>query len=227
MKPKIIAIIPARGGSKGIPRKNIQMLAGLPLIAHTIKEALQSQYVDTVVVSTEDQEIANISKRYGSEIVERPEKIAKDDSPTIDAILHVLRNYEAKNKKYDVVVLLQPTSPLKSSFDIDTAIELFIRNDCDSLISVCETTHTPYWCYNIKESYLNPIFDKESQKRRQDLPETYRPNGAIFIAYTEIIKNKKDFVTKKTIPYIMSIERSIDIDTEFDLLFANYLMGKT
>jgi len=129
--PKVIlAIIPARGGSKRLPKKNVRILRGKPLIFYTIDTANKSKYLDRVIVSTDDKKIAEISAKYGAEVIERPKKLARDDSPIIDAIFHVLNKIEA-----DIVVLLQPTSPLRTAKDIDEAINLFIDNKCDSVIS--------------------------------------------------------------------------------------------
>ena len=143
MKNKIIAIIPARGGSKGISRKNIKSLAGKPLIAYSIEAALKSKYINSVVVSTEDEEIAKISEKCGAEVIERPEELAKDEKPTIDVIFQVLEILRMKNHTPDIVVLLQPTSPLRDTEDIDNAIELFLNGGCESVVSVCEVEHPP------------------------------------------------------------------------------------
>ena len=125
-KPKIIAIIPARGGSKGVPQKNIRNLAEKPLIAYSIEAGTASKYIDMVVVSTEDQEITTISEKYGAEVVKRPDSLAQDDSPTIDAVFHVIESLNIQNEKLTIVVLLQPTSPLRNSQDIDSAIKLLL-----------------------------------------------------------------------------------------------------
>lgn len=224
MKPKTISIIPARGGSKGVPRKNIKLFAGKPLIAHTIEEALKSKYLDTVIVSTEDQEVENISKEYGAKVVKRPNILAKDNSPTIDAIFHVLEFLKIQNEEQTVVVLLQPTSPLRNFQDIDNAINLFLTNECESVISVCESEHPPYWAYKIDHNYLNPILDSRYLKmRRQDLPKSYMPNGAIYVSAVKFLQEYRNFNSSKTLPYIMPSIRSIDIDNILDFNFAEFL----
>ncbi len=226
---EILAIIPARGGSKGVPRKNIRLLVGKPLIAYSIEAALKSRYIDRVVVSTEDEEIAETARRWGAEVIRRPKKLARDDTPTIDVIIHVL-DYLRKEEKYipDIVVLLQPTSPLRTREDIDNAIEHFLNNqDCLSLVSVTEFEHPPWWALKIENGYLSPIFNEEYiRMRRQDLPKAYKPNGAIFISTPKVLYEYKTFYTPKTIAYIMPPERSIDIDTEFDFLIAEFLIKK-
>ncbi|WP_424355974.1 cytidylyltransferase domain-containing protein [Methanobacterium sp. MBAC-LM] len=221
----ILAIIPARGGSKGVPRKNIKKIAGKPLIAHTIESAVKSKYINKVIVSTEDQEIANISKEYGAEVIERPEKLALDDSSTIDAVFHSINHLKMENYTPDVVVLLQPTSPLRTVQDIDGSIEFFCKKDCESVISICEFEHPPYWSLKIENSYLKPAFgDKYFKMRRQDLPTSYLPNGAIFISNPQNLASYESFYCKKTLPYLMSLENSVDIDTELDFKIAETIL---
>ncbi len=222
----ILTIIPARGGSKGVPRKNIKLIDGKPLIAHSIESAIKSKLINKIVVSTDNTIIAQISKKYNAEILMRPKKLAKDDSLTIDVITHTLDSLK-KEKGFiaDLLVLLQPTSPLRTSKDIDNAIKLFLDNYCDSIISVSELEHSPYWSLKLKNSYLKPNFGKEYfKKRRQDLPTLYSPNGAIFISTPQYLKKHKTFYSEKTIPYIMPAERSIDIDTELDFKLAEILL---
>ena len=224
---KILALIPARGGSKGLPRKNIKPLLGKPLIAWTVEQAKNSKYIDKVVVSTDDEEIAEISKKYGAEVpFLRPKELARDDSPTIDAIIHAINWFEERGEFFDILILLQPTSPLRTTEDIDNAIELFLNNkDALSLISVKENEHPPFWSLEIENKFLKPLFGEEYfKKRRQELPKSYMPNGAIFISYVDILKKYKTFYTPKTIAYIMPPERSIDIDNEFDFLLAEFIL---
>jgi N-acylneuraminate cytidylyltransferase len=143
----------------------------------------------------------------------------------LDAILHVLEQCEIQGMHPEIVVLLQPTSPLRTSSDIDAAIELFMHSNCDSVISVVKANHPPYWNMVFAGSYLRPIFDEKSLKmRRQDLPKTYLPNGAIYIASTETLKMNHSFYCPKTKPYIMAAENSVDIYSKFDLFFAEALM---
>jgi CMP-N-acetylneuraminic acid synthetase len=221
-----IAIIPARGGSKGIPRKNIRLLGGKPLIAYTIETALKSKYIDIVVVSTEDEEIAGISKKFGAEVIERPEELAGDESPTIDAIKHVIQTLREKdNYNPDIVVLLQPTTPLRIVEDINNAVELFLNNDCESVVSVCKAN--PYWCLTIKDKHLEPTFGWDYfYKRRQDLLHSYSLNGVIYITTIENLNKYNSFFNKKIIPYIMPYERSIDIDEEIDFKLAEFFLRR-
>jgi N-acylneuraminate cytidylyltransferase len=227
-KNKIIAIIPARGGSKGIPRKNIRLLAGKPLIVYTIEAALKSKYLDRVIVSTEDREIAEISKKYGAETIKRPKTLARDGAKTIDAIFHLLSVLKKEKCEPKIIILLQPTSPLRTVNDINKAVEFFLENKCKSVISVCEPDHSFYGLLKIEKKYLKPIFHwKYFKQRRQTLPKTYIPNGAIFISAPKTLKKYKSFYNNKILPFTMPLERSIDIDNEIDFFIAeSYLNNK-
>jgi CMP-N,N'-diacetyllegionaminic acid synthase len=223
----ILAIIPARGGSKGVPGKNIKLLAGKPLITYSIEAAIESEYINRVVVSTDDDEVAQVSKRYGAEVIKRPGKLAQDDSLTIDAVIHVLNAIEKEGYSVDIVVLLQPTSPLRTQEDVDSAINLFIENmdKCNSLVSVCEFDHSHYWSLKVEGDYLKPNFGEEYFKmRRQDLPKLYMPNGSIFISKKESLLNSKSFYNGNTIPYLMKTEASVDIDTIMDFKLAGLIL---
>lgn len=225
-KLKIFTIIPARRGSKGIAGKNIKTLNGKPLICHTIEAALKSRYLNEVFVSTNDQLIAKISKNCGAEIIERPDELAKDDSPIINAVLHTIDTIKDASDK-DIIILLQPTSPLRNTADIDTALEMFIKTDCDSLISMCKVEHSPYWCFRYDYGKLKSLLgDEYLQMRRQELPAVYRPNGAIFISTIANLHRNNGFYCDKIVPHIMPTERSIDIDEEIDFAFAELLMQR-
>ena len=221
-------MIPARGGSKGILKKNIKKLLGKPLLAWTIEAAKKSEYIDKIIVSTENEEIAEISKKYGAEVpFLRPEELAKDKSLTIDAIFHALEVLKEQNYNPNIVILLQPTSPLRNAEDIDSAIDLFLDADCESVVSVCEVEHSPYWCFEIEKGYLRSLFgDEYLRMRRQDLEGVYVPNGAIYISTPRTLYKCKSFYCNHTIPYIMPIKRSIDIDNEIDFMLAESVVQK-
>lgn len=226
MKEQILAIIPARGGSKTLPRKNIKKLKGIPLIAHTILSAKNSKYITRTVVSTDDNEIACIAKTYGAEIpFLRPQNLAGDSSPTIDSILNML-DYLEKHEKYypDYVLLLQCTSPLRNTKHIDESIEKLLSSNFDGIISICNAEVNPYWTNILNKDKLQ-YFIKEGKQitRRQDLPEIYRYNGAIFLAKTETLKKEKTFEVENLTGYIMDEYSSIDIDTEIDFTIAEII----
>lgn len=225
----VVAIIPARGGSKGIPRKNIRDLNGKPLISYTIEEALKSKYIDRVIVSTEDLEIAKISKSFGAEVpFLRPKELAQDDTPGIEPIIHAI-NYLLNDEKYnfDYVMCLQCTSPLRNSNQIDEAIDEIYKKDADSAVSVCESEVNPYWMKVIKDGkMIDYISDNKFYARRQDLPTVYRLNGAIYIAKVGIILKNKNWYTDNTVPIIMDKISSVDIDDEIDFKFAEFLLKR-
>lgn len=221
----IISIITARGGSKGIPRKNVKLLNNKPLIYYSIASSLNCELIKNTYVTTEDKEIMELSLKYGSEIIKRPEKLSQDESSSVDVILHALDYLEDKKELPNFFVLLQPTSPLRTSEDITQSINLFIENECDALISVCKLDHGSMLNFSINKNYLVPNCDeKYLNSRRQDLPTYYSPNGAIYIITPEIIRKEKTFIPQKTIPYIMPYERSVDLDTMFDFKLAEFLL---
>jgi CMP-N-acetylneuraminic acid synthetase len=217
-----LAIIPARGGSKRLPRKNILNLAGKPLIAWSIEAGLNSEYIDKVIVTSDDDEILEISRKFGADIIKRPDELASDTATTFDAIKHTVENL----KKYDYIVLLQPTSPLRNEKHIDDAIELLESKKADAIISVCEMDHSPLWSNILPEdlSMKNFLREEVLNKRSQDLEKYYRLNGAIYICKTEKLLEEESFFLKNNIfAYIMDRNSSIDIDEEIDFKIAEVL----
>ncbi|HOE93696.1 MAG TPA: acylneuraminate cytidylyltransferase family protein [Methanofastidiosum sp.] len=220
---RIICLIPARGGSKGLKRKNIKLFGGEPLIAHTIKAAINSKLIDNIYVSTEDEEISQISKNYGALVSKRPKELAKDETKTIEVLLDFLNNLNFDKDKL-IIILLQPTSPLRTTQDIDDSINVFLEGKCESVISVCKINHSPLWSFKFEEGYLKPFFKQEYlEQRRQELPILYAPNGAIYISTPKTLNEYLSFFGNKTIPYIMPFERSIDIDSEEDFNLAEII----
>lgn len=228
---KIIALIPARGGSKGIFRKNIRPLCGKPLIAWTIEQANKSRYLDKVIVSTDDREIARISTKYGANApFLRPKKLATDRARLIDVVLHSLRWLKDNCETYDLLMVLQPTSPLRLSRDIDKAIRLLFSKRGKSIISVCEVIeYNPYFINTLPKDFSMEYFEPKHLmgKNRQEMPKFYKMNGAIYLAFSNFWVAKKSYLGKKTYAYLMPKERSIDIDNEFDLKFAEFLIKTT
>lgn len=212
----ILAVIPARGGSKGVPRKNIRDVGGKPLLSWTIEEAKKSVYIDRLIVSTDDEEIADVARQYECEVpFLRPSHLAMDDTPGIAPVLHALDVLP----KYDYVVLLQPTSPLRQVIDIDGCIEKCLHEQANACVSVTLTEKTPYWMYKMTEEHmLEPVIEIEKPyTRRQDIPEVFALNGAVYIAKTNWLQETNSFLEKETLGYVMPKERSIDIDSELDL----------
>ena len=226
MKRNILAVIPARGSSKGVPRKNVRLLCGKPLIVYTIEAALSSKLIDRVVVSTEDKEIAEISKEYGAEVISRPTELAQDATPSLPVFQHSIRHLEeVKDYHPEIIVILQPTSPLRIADDIDRLIEEFLKGSYHSIASVCEVEHPPHWMYTIVGERLKPLIENgKNVVRRQDVRKVYRLNGAIYVTSRDIIMKENRVLGRDTKAYIMPFERSIDIDTELDLKLAELLM---
>lgn len=223
----IIGIIPARWGSKGVPYKNIRLLNGKPLVAWTIETALASKYLDKVIVSTDNGLIAETSVKYGAEVpFRRPKKYATDKSRSIDVILHAIKWLEGHNEFYDYFMMLQPTSPLRISEDIDKAIELLFTKNAMAIVSVCETDHHPYWSNMLSsDGGMKDFLERDvMNKTRQELPVYYRLNGAIYLANKDYLKTQCGFIGEKTYAYIMPRERSIDIDCEIDMGHAEFMM---
>ena len=226
----MLAIIPARSGSKGIPFKNIKILHGKPLIVWTIESALKANNVDRIIISTDDEDIANVCKDTGVEIpFMRPKELAKDNSLAIDNYIYTIERLNTDfNSNYKEFIVLLPTSPLRNSIDIDGAIELFYKKKADSVISCVEMSHVPLWakkiCKNGKiENYFNIEIDN---KNRQDFEKAYIPNGAIYVLKYSLLKEKYSYYSENTYPYIMPRERSIDIDDLLDFKFVEFLMRK-
>jgi len=225
----IIAIIPARGGSKGIIKKNIKNLSGKPLISYTIKNALKSKCIDKLFVSTDDREIAEISEKFNVKVpFLRPKKLAKDNTPTSEMILYVLKQFEKKKEFYDIVVLLQPTSPLRKNDDIDNAINLFIDNynKADSLVSVGEVhMENPFIIKKIESGFVSPLIEKtENFFQRQQLPKVYFPYGVIYLSKVDMFKKYKTFYQKRTIPYFIERWQNYEIDDIYDFLIVERIL---
>jgi len=218
-----LAVVPARGGSKRLPRKNILDLGNKPLIAWSIEAGLNSRYVDKVIVSSDDDEILNIAKKYNSEIIKRPASLASDTATSFDALKHTIENVET----YDYIILLQPTSPLRSSQHIDEAIELLMSKNADAIISITEMDHSPLWSNTLSEDGDMSTFLREEVKniRSQDLEKYYRINGAIYICETErLLKKENFFIDDNIFSYVMDRKSSIDIDEDIDFHLAQYLI---
>ncbi|MBC3797059.1 acylneuraminate cytidylyltransferase family protein [Acetobacterium tundrae] len=232
---RFLAIIPARGGSKSIPKKNIKDLIDKPLIVWSIQAAKKSKYLDRIIVSTDDEEIKNVSLDYGAEVpFLRPQELAKDDTPSSEAIYYTMKKLiDDANEKFEYLILLQPTSPLRDEKHIDNAIEMLLekKEQFDSLVSVTELEHPVYWNRVIgSRQELNSFleYDKDKLFRRQDFEKTFRLNGAIYLIEVGIFMKYKSFETDSTMAFFMDRISSTDIDTKDDFEIAEfYLRNKT
>lgn len=220
---KVLALIPARGGSKGIKNKNIIDLNGLPLIAYSIRAAKESKYIDDVIVSTDSLEIQEISNQYGAETpFIRPQRLASDTAATLDTVLHALNEMKMLGRLYDIVILLQPTSPLRTGEDIDGAVELFERTGEEGVAAVSEVSDSPVLMRKVEaDGRLERFLSQNSSIRRQDMEKTYRINGSIYINLVSKVDSNTSF-NDNPIGYIMAKRHSVDIDEWVDLEIAKY-----
>ncbi|NBK99872.1 MAG: acylneuraminate cytidylyltransferase family protein, partial [Erysipelotrichia bacterium] len=215
---KILALITARGGSKGIPNKNIKLLGGKPLIAWTIDEAKKSAYIDHLILSSDSEEIIRVARSYGCDVpFVRPSELASDTSSSIDAILHAL---SVIDEDFDYLMLLQPTSPFRKVDDIDKVIEQTINRNLDLMISVARYKKHPSYLYKIENDKLIPYIETNKQLRRQDMPETYEHNGAIYFSTLKHMLENKTYNTPNATPYEMHGLVNLDIDTQEDWDYA-------
>ena len=220
----LVAIIPARGGSKGIPNKNLKEFKGKPLIQWTIEQAHKSEYIDRVIVSTDSNEIANISRKLGAEVpFIRPKYLAKDTTSMIETVIYTLDNL----KEINDLILLQPTSPLRRVADINNIVRLRSDNNRSSAVSVKEISDYPEWMIRIKNKHISSYCtNTKSAKRRQDLEKIYILNGSLYLTTRRHIYTNQSFISYETIPYIMKKEFSIDIDDESDWNYAEFIYDK-
>ncbi|GCD11347.1 acylneuraminate cytidylyltransferase family protein [Clostridium tagluense] len=226
---RFLAIIPARGGSKGIPNKNIMAICGKPLIAYTIEAGKKSKYIDEIIVSTDSDVIKVIAQQYGAVVpFLRPEELSSDSAKSIDVVIHAIDFYKNNNIAFDYVILLQPTSPLRTFEHLDEAIEKIIESSRTSLVSVCEAEENPILMRNIENDKLKEVISFEGTNlRRQDLPTFYIFNGALYINSTDMLVDEKKFVNEDTIPYVMDKESSVDIDTMLDARLVELLIKES
>ena len=224
---KVLALIPARGGSKGIKDKNIYPLCGKPLIAYSIDSAKRSKYIDEIVVSTDSIKIAEVAKNYGAYVpFLRPVELASDTAKSIDAIVHAIKWLEDRNEKFDIFVLLQPTSPLRTVEDLDGALEKFVDNGEKSLVAVSLVSDNPILIRTINaDGTMEKLLDLQSTVRRQDMKNYYRVNGSIYINKVSEI-NADTSLNDNEIPYIVKPENAIDIDEKKDLVLAEWYLGQ-
>ena len=222
---KTFALIPARGGSKGIPRKNIKLIAGKPLISWTIEAALRSSLLSAIVVSTDDYEIAEVARLAGAQVpFIRPKELAQDHTPGLDPVLHAFD----KLPQYDSVLLLQPTSPLRTTDDIDGLLNLVRNTKKQSAVSICEAETHPYWTYRINaDQTLAKFMDVATVARRQDLPSIFSLNGAMYFAGANWLRESRSLVSSETLAYVMPKERSVDLDTPLDWKIAELLLKES
>jgi CMP-N,N'-diacetyllegionaminic acid synthase len=220
----VLAVIPARGGSKGLPGKNILDLAGKPMIAWTIEAAQESNVIDRLILSSDDEDIIDVAKEWECEVpFTRPAALAGDTSTSIDVALHAL---DSISQQYEYIVWLQPTVPLRLAEDIDKAIQICQTQNAPSCVSVVAAGKSPYWMYSLgKDNAMQPIMPQDlSSCQRQELPPAYTLNGAVYVTKTDWLRKHKKFMNGGSYAHIMPPERSIDIDSELDFKIAGMLL---
>lgn len=230
MKPKILALIPARGGSKGLHKKNIRPLLGKPLIAWTIEEAKKSKYIDKIIVSTDDEEIARISQENGADVpFLRPKEFAMDSSKTADVILHALDFLERQKEQYSLIVLLEPTSPLRDAADIDTCIKrLLERPEAKAVVSVAklESGHPEFNVIINPHGFIRNCNDSSNFNilRRQELKDVFFFDGSVYISWIDTFRDKRSFYHELTLAYIIQKYKLMEIDDLSDFICVEALM---
>lgn len=223
---RVLAVVPARGGSKGLPGKNVRPLAGRPLIAYTLAAARAARTLDRIVVSTDVEEIARVGREWGGEVpFMRPAALAEDATPTWPVLRHAVEEMDRRGYRCDVVVTLQPTSPLRLAEDIDAAVRMFVDDDCDSVVSVVESKAHPSRMRTIRDGWVHTfVSDQFELKQRQQFERLYLENGAIYATRLDVLLNKGCILGPATRAVIMPQERSVDIDDELDLRLAEMLI---
>ena len=221
---KVLALITARGGSKGLPGKNIRLLGGKPLVAWSVEQALAAPSIDRVVISSDDPAIIAAAVAAGAEApFVRPPELARDDTPSAPVVIHAL---DALGEAFDWLVLLQPTSPLRVPEDLEGALAACVAADAPACVGVTEAAKSPYWMYRMDEQgRLSRLLESGGATRRQDLPPAFAANGAVFVAKIPWFRQSLTFMAEGTIGYVMPSERSVDIDSALDLRLAELLLA--
>lgn len=228
-KPKVLALIPARGGSRRLPGKNLLKLCGEPITVWSVKAAQQSKYVDRIVVSTDSDEIAEVARAAGADVpFMRPNYLASDTASSLDVVKHALNELNQKGQCYEFIVLLQPTSPLRTSKHIDESFELLQSKDADAIVGVTELDHPIELTNRLPDDLsMKGFFATDSHLRSQEFPKRYRVNGAIYLVRVEsLIKENTIFLSDRIYAYKMDREVSVDIDTPYDLKLADALFDR-
>lgn len=223
---RVLGVIPARAGSKGLPGKNLKPLIGKPLLAWAIEQAKKSKYIDRLILSSEDPKIISVAREWGCEVpFLRPAELARDEIPAVDVVLHAI---DAISENYRWVILLQPTSPLRLAKDIDACIEICANDNAPACASVTEVKEHPFWMFTIdKSNCLVPLIKQGSMPNcRQFLPKICVLNGAVFVARSDWLRQNRTFFNADTRACFLPQERSLDIDTELDLKICEVLLNE-
>jgi len=223
----LIALVPARGGSKGLPRKNLRLLSGQPMLEYTLRAALESRYVDQVVLSSDDPEILDLAGERSIQRILRPAEAASDMASADDVVRHLLSVLQPQQLEGDPYLMyLQPTSPLRTAAHIDAACAMLHGNEVHTLLSVVEMEKSPYKAFRVDGGRLQSLFDERlSNARRQDLPKVYLPNGAIYVFRVSDYRARGGFPSNGSLPYVMDAACSIDVDSQADIERVERALG--
>lgn len=228
---RVLGLIPARGGSKGVHRKNIRLLCGKPLIEYTAKSALTARKLSRVILTTDDEEIAEVGRRCGLEVpFLRPAELARDDTPTLPVVQHAIRFLEEQGEQYDACCLLQPTNPLRRPDHIDACIDLFVEQEADAVVTVLPVPHkyNPHWVYFQHEKgklYLS-TGEREPLSQRQLLPPAFHRDGSIYVIRRDVLIKQNSLFGDRLFGYLLSSEETVNIDNLEDLIEAEKLLHK-
>ena len=224
---KPLCIIPARGGSKRLPRKNLALLGGKSLLTYTIESAIESNIFEDICVSSEDDEILSIVSQYDFCLpIKRPPELATDTAQVKHVCLHLLEDFASQGKQYENFSVLLTTNPFRTAKDIQASYDIFKRSDANYVMSLVPYSHPPQRAVCITDGEIKPYFGIEYMKQTQLLQEVYRHDGSIIFAKSHVFREEKEFYGTKTIPYFMPIERSVDIDNYLDLVWAEFLLSR-
>lgn len=222
----MLAVIPAREGSKGLPGKNVKLLCGKPLISYTIEAALQANIFDRIIVNTDSKLIADIGLQYGAEVpFLRPSELSTDNASSIDVLIHTVEWFKSRNSIINDIAILQPTSPLRTATHIQGAFSIYESNKADSVISFVKQQHPIFWSKIINNEGKVEDFFTDASSNRQKYRELYLPNGAIYLTKTALL-SAKSLYSKNTYAYIMNRNSSVDIDTQEDFEYCEYLINR-
>lgn len=228
MSEKPLCIIPARGGSKRFPRKNVALLAGKPLLAYAIEVALESGVFDQICVSSEDDEILKVGRLYGAQLaLKRPDELATDTAQVKHVCAYLLEYFASRGEPYTEFAVVLATSPLRTAQDIKAAYEIFKCEDANYVMSLVPYLHPPQLAVWVPHGYVEPYFGFQYMKQAQLLDSLYRHDGAIFFAKSEAFLRDKEFYGTKVVPYFIPVGRSVDIDSPLDLLWAEFLLSRS
>lgn len=223
-----LGLIPAKGGSTRLAMKNIRLLGGKPLIAWAAEAARESGVIDRLILSTEDQAVADKARDLGIDVpFMRPQELARDPAGVVEVALHALEELENAGEKFNTLIILLPTCPFRTATDVRRAYELFVAHDRPFLMSVAEYSHTPFAAYRLdKNDGLEPVFPEYLNCRSQTMPKAFRPNGAVHVLDVPRFRTAKDYVAQPLVGYVMPRERSVDIDTDADLREAILMLAE-